>query len=247
MNLLDGVSDQEGNKEALIAEYEAKWKDKPEAEVRRAKAESDLWIKTLERRFDDLKADYLKKDEALQERADIKALTDQIKAMQNQSHSNTQDANDNQPLKFDPKEVESLVDTKLRALKNAEREEVNFNNVKNKLVEKYGNSYQSMLNEQMDTLGLTGEELNVMARTRPTVLIKALGLDSPTQQELFQSPPRSGQRNDNFSPKGQQVRDWNYYQELKKTNPTLYLDRKIAIQMHDDAVALGERFNMPKD
>jgi hypothetical protein len=116
-----------------------------------------------------------------------------------------------------------------------------------KLKEKYGNNYQAPLSEQVQELGLTPETLNQRARTEPQLLIRALGLDTPVQQNLFSAPPRSGQRNDNFAPKAAPVRDWNYYQELKKTNPKLYLDRKIAIQMHDDAVALGDKFGMPSD
>jgi len=66
------------------------------------------------------------------------------------------------------------------------------------------------------------------------------------QQESFRAPPRSNVRPSSFSPKTP-VRDWNYYQELKKKDPKVYLDPKIAVQMHEDAIALGDRFGMPED
>jgi hypothetical protein len=47
--------------------------------------------------------------------------------------------------------------------------------------------------------------------------------------------------------KEQNQRTWAYYQELKKTNPKLYLDPKIAAQMDKDAIALGDAFGMPNE
>jgi len=34
---------------------------------------------------------------------------------------------------------------------------------------------------------------------------------------------------------------------MKKSDPRMYLDPKIAVQMHDDAIALGADFGMPED
>jgi hypothetical protein len=45
----------------------------------------------------------------------------------------------------------------------------------------------------------------------------------------------------------QNKRTWAYYQELKKTNPKLYLDPKISVQMDKDAIALGDAFGLPND
>lgn len=39
-----------------------------------------------------------------------------------------------------------------------------------------------------------------------------------------------------------QKRTMSYYQNLKKENPTLYLDPVMNTQMHKDALVLGEAF-----
>lgn len=241
MDLLDGT-DQSSDPRL---ELEAKWKDKPQDELLKAKVDSDLYIRTLEARTDDMRKDYLRMQEELQNRASLEDLKKQLQEFK-QGSSELPPAKPEAP-KIDAVEMRSLIQNELAQSKRQEREEANFNLVLSKLQEKYGNNYQNPLSEQIQELGLTPEKLNERARTEPQLLIRALGLDTPQQQNLFSAPPRSGQRNDNFAPKPPQVRDWNYYQELKKTNPKMYLDRKIAIQMHDDAVALGDRFGMPTD
>jgi hypothetical protein len=48
-------------------------------------------------------------------------------------------------------------------------------------------------------------------------------------------------RSDSFAPKSDK-RTYSYYENMRKTNPNLYLDPKISIQMDKDAQALGEAF-----
>ena len=81
-----------------------------------------------------------------------------------------------------------------------------------------------------------------MARKRPKALLKILGVDREPRQDSFQSPPQNQRRSDGFAPRGAQKRTWAYYQELKKANPQLYFDPKIAVQMQKDAIELGEVF-----
>lgn len=239
MNLLDAPTDQSTERDAIIA----KWKDKPREELEAAKAESDLYIKTIERRSDEFRETIKTQQEELAARANLQDLIDQMKS-QKLSGDITPKADDiKDSPKFDPKEVESLVSQGIAKSKQADKETDNFNFVKSKLVEKFGRDYQSSLNDQMDSLGITADDLNSMARSRPQVLIKALGLDAKADQaEPFQSPFRSQQRQDSFAPKGQAVRNYAFYQEMKKTKPMVYLEPKIAIQMHDDAIAQGEAF-----
>lgn len=236
MSLLDGA-DQSAD---LRKELETKWKTKfPAAppELIDAKVESDLYIKTLEARADDIRESYLKAQEELQSRASLEDLKKQLQELQTQPH---QPDVKPEAQKFDTKEIRSLITTEIAQNKQQERQDANYNLVLTKLKEKYGTNYQTPLKEQIAELGLTPETLNERARTEPQLLIRALGLDAAPPQNFFSAPPRSGQRNDNFAPKAAPVRDWNYYQELKKGNPKAYLDKQIAVQMHNDVIEQGE-------
>lgn len=229
----------ENNDNTARSEIEAKWKDKPAEELLKAKVDSDLYIKTLEKQKDELRNDYLKLREEANAQAKLQELLDKLeKASTNQV---TPPVNEEKIAQYNPKDVESLVSDTIRKEKLQDQMTINFNTVKGKLLSKYGENYASQLQEQAGTLGLTTDELNEMARTRPMFLIKALGLDEPVQREMFQSPIRSSQRNDTFAPRSEK-RTWNYYQNLKKSNPTAYYNKKTQFQMHQDSADLGKAF-----
>lgn len=231
----------ETNEDTNIARDEIanKWKDKPLEEVLKAKVDSDLYIKTLERQKDELRNDYLKLREESSAQAKLQELLDRLEKTSSPTQVTPTIVSEEKP--YNPKDVETLVSNTILKQKAEDRMNENFNTVRNKLKEHFGDNFQSALQESMTMLGLTGDELNEMARTRPNVLIKALGLDQPLQREQFQSPPRSGTRNDTFAPKNEK-RTWMYYQNMKKSNPTLYYNKKTQFQMHQDAGALGAAF-----
>lgn len=208
----------------------------------KAKYDSDLYIRTLERQKDELRDDYLKMREESMSQAKLKELIDQLEAKQKSSTitPNVPDQDVQKPQPFDPKELESLVSKSIQAHEMTKTQEQNFNFVKTKLKEKFGDNYQAPLKQQVDNLGLTEDYVNEMARKFPNAFLKTLGFDGPAPDNKFQSPPRS--EVSGFAPVTQQDRTWSWYQNLKKSDPKAYHDPKIAVQMHNDAIRLGERF-----
>lgn len=224
----------ETNEASLRSELEAKWKDKPLEEVLKAKVDSDLYIKTLERQKDELRTDYLKQREELLAKAKFEDLLTKLQDEKNNSGTPpiVKEEESREPIDIDKKIREALAENRL-----LERQTNNATMVQNKLKERFGNSYQDVLRDT----GLSTKQINEIAAESPEAIYRLVGMDS-TSKESFQTPPRSSQRNDSFAPKGQPKRDWNYYQELKKTNPKLYLDPKLSVQMHNDAIEQGDTF-----
>jgi hypothetical protein len=220
-------------------------KFKTPQDLARSKYEADSFIEVLKRQQDELRADYLKLREDNTAKAKLEELIGQLEAKQQQLASNNQpivtEVKDKPPT-FDPKQIESLVSSEILKLRASEKEENNFNQVKVKLTERFGNNYQSALKQQIDELGLSESDINALARKSPTAFYKTLGLDTPVQQETFQAPPRSNQRSDNFKPKGGEKRTWSFYQEMKRNDPKRYLDPKTNVQIHNDMMALGDEF-----
>lgn len=215
-----------------------KWKDKSKEELLEAKINSDLFVDTLTKRQDDISRDYLEAKKQIDAQASLQELVDRLNAQQTSTSSTATNANEEKP-RIEQKDIESIVLKQIQENKLSEKRTANGLEVQNKLREKFGDKSSSILREQAQALGLTQERVNELAQESPAAFFRLMGLEQ-TQLESFQTPPRNNQRNDNFAPKGQTKRDWNYYQELKKTNPTLYLDRKIAIQMHNDVLEQGE-------
>ena len=203
----------------------------------RGKFEADMHIKTLEIKMDQLRADYLKEREENVAKAKLEELRDQIL-----NHKVS-----NEPVNTDPKKPEmdlDLIDTRVseryKALREQDKEQENFEFVKDKLTKRFGSNYKNQIKDTIQELDLTEDEVNSMARRRPKALLKALGADEqPQQRPGYEAPPKTSS---GFAPKPLQKRTWAYYQDLKTKKPNLYYDPKINIQMQKDHIALGAEF-----
>ena len=224
------------------ADIIAKWRDKPVDELLTAKAKSDLYIKTLEAKLDSVSSDYIAIKEQQQTGAQLQDLLDRLDNPNRQQEPNT-NQNVQEPTGIKPEDVEALINKKLTDHQLQLKQQDNFNAMQAKLKQSLGDEYIPAYKQRLDTLGLTKEFADDLARNHPTVFIKTFGLDEQRQSNT-QPLPRSNVRQASFAPSTPK-RDWNYYQELKKTNPRLYLDPKLTLQMHDDAIALGDDFGMP--
>lgn len=215
-------------------------------ELAKGKIESDEYIRTLTTRMDELRSDYdkLRGEYSSRESLDelIQKMTNQKLEQRTTSSEQTQNANgvNNQPT-YDPKELQSLVSTEFQKLKQTERQQENYQLVRNTLKERLGENYQEVLKQQIESLGVDEETINDMARKNPQVLFRLIGLDTPKSTNTFQTPPRSNQRPTEFTPSTQK-RTWSFYQKLRREQPDVYRDPKTGVQMHKDAQALGEDF-----
>ncbi len=211
-------------------------------ELARGKYEADLYVETLKRRQDQIREDYLKLDTDYKARAKLEELIDQLSNRQNQSSNDDTIVNDKIPQpSFKPEDIESLVSNQILKNETTKKQSDNFNLVRDKMKERYGSNYQNVIKEQIQDLGITVDELNDMARKSPKVILKTLGLDEEVTRDPFQAPPRSQQRTDQFGHKARE-RTWSYYQDLKRDDPKAYWSKDIAVQMHNDAIRLGEAF-----
>jgi hypothetical protein len=207
----------------------------------RSKVESDNYVKILERRIDAIREDYLKVKEENNTSKRLEDLIDQMSS-KSQDRDNTQQRQEERQPTVDLKQIESLVSSKIQEDYASRQQSANFNTVKEKLKERYGENFKARLEEQLEDLGITEKDLNDMARRQPKVLIRTLGLDKQPEREQFQSPPYSSQRSDSFSPSSPKKRTWAHYQKIKAENPKAWLDPKIAVQMQKDAIEQGDAF-----
>lgn len=243
-NLLDDNVDHtelDPNKNYLADLVGEGKKFKTVEDLARGKYQADLFIDFKNKQFDEMRDDYLKTKEQLSTRASVESLVDELKQLKLTSSDNTNRANEveNQP-KYDPKEVESLVSSKIQEHELTKKQQDNHNLVRGKIEERFG-SNKSVLKQQISELGLTEEEVNYMARTKPEVLIRALGLDKQPVKDNFQAPVQSTKRNDNFAPRVEK-RNYAYYQELKQKNLNEYLSPRNQTQMQKDAIEMGDSF-----
>lgn len=239
----DNVEDQpqvDPNKNYLLDLVGDGKKFKSPEELAKGKFEADSYVKILERRLDQMRSDYSKLRDDYSARAKLEDLVDQLNK-QRQLANEPEEPVTRQPNTIDSSQIESLVSRKIQEHDYSRKQQDNYDQVKSKLQERYGDSYQDAIRKQIADLDITEDELNQMARSRPKMLLKTLGLDRPPVQETFSAPPRTDQRQGSFV-QPEQKRTWSYYQDLYRKDPKLYHDRKTAIQMQQDAIALGDAF-----
>lgn len=221
----------------------AKWKDKPQEDLLEAKAEADMYIETLKHRFDDISKDYLELKEQQKTGEQLQALIDRLDNAKDLSPDDTNKDTVQPGMK--PEDIERLIDQRYSQHQQRIRQNENLTTMQAKLRESLGDNYQEAYKQRLDALGLTPEFADDLAKNHPTVFVKTFGLEQQAPQSPHQLP-RNTQRPTTFAPQTKK-RDWNFYQEMKKNNPRMYLDPKIAVQMHEDALALGSDFGMPED
>ncbi len=138
-------------------------KFKDEKALARSKYEADQYIEILKRRQDELRDDYLRLKEDNDTKAKLGDLINQLSKERLASSEETP-ANEEQKLAIDSKGIESLVSTKIQEYETTKRQTENFNLVRDKLQERFGNNYKALVKEQIDELGITETELNDMAK-----------------------------------------------------------------------------------
>jgi hypothetical protein len=116
--------------------------------------------------------------------------------------------------------------------------ERNLNAVKTKLAEVYGDKYSDALKSMAEKNGLTASYIDQLAATAPQVVLNLMAQQKP--DGLFTPPPSA--INLNFQPTAGPNKPRSWYNQLKSSDRTKYFSKEVQLQMYNDAMALGERF-----
>lgn len=117
--------------------------------------------------------------------------------------------------------------------------QTNLNKVTEYVKQTFGEDYETKFKARLSELALSSKEAQALAINNPNAFIRILG-QAPQKPMDTGAPPR-GEVNLGFKPQGT-ARDMTYYNELKARDPAAYNSQKVQIQMHRDALELGERF-----
>lgn len=221
-------------------------KFKSEADLARAKVESDAFISHLTREMKNLREDYLKLREEGASRARLDEVLDQIKQLKSASNNQPDDGVVNEPdikqSAFDPEQINTLIATKLREAEEQKLRTSNMKIVQDKLRERFGANYSQALREQTRNLGLDESFVKNLAETSPEALFRTLGLNESKERNNFQAPPHTQKMSSTSPTTRSNQPTYSYYEEMRMKEPKKYYDHKTQVQMHKDAQRLGEAF-----
>lgn len=212
-------------------------------DLARGKYEADLHVSLKNRELDTLTKDYSKLREDYNAAPKLQEVLDKLLAGKDtSSNTNTPVNEDNSnESAFDPAQFDSKIEAKFHEIETKRKSQENWNIVKDKLQEKFGERFPDMLASQTQKLGLTADRVDDLARTSPSAFFRLMGLEDTQTQDSFQSPPRSTQNATTFAPSTNKSRKWSDWKNLQKTQPNLFSDSKAHNQMMADIKAIGEK------
>lgn len=204
-------------------------------DLARGKYEADRFIEMKNKQYDELHTEYTKLLNESKTRGTVEDVLSDMERRLSSSNTPAAKQEDRPTLKLE--DVDTLLERKLGEKEIARQQQSNFESVKAKLKESYGDDYAPKVRKRIDELGLTPEQFNQWAREAPTAVVNALGV--PAKPLTSGAPPRS---ESNFRPSSEQKRSWSYYKELQKSNPKAFYEKATMTQMLADAETLGSEF-----
>lgn len=216
-------------------------KFKTERDLARGKAESDLFAERLKRENAEMRT-------RLKESQTISALIDK---MSKQPEPVAQPANSDNPKpegqnesKSTEVDLDKLLEKKLQEREVVKTRDTNFNYVKAKLVESWGDDYSNKLLTKAKELGIGTQFLDDLAKTQPNAFLKLVDVNSTQQQTQNQqslvTPPKSVVRS---SPNTNNKKNYNYYKNIRKTQgDAVYYSPRVQNEMYQQLSEQGDDF-----
>ena len=202
----------------------------------KSKLESDKYISELERQLKEIREEVGKQDYA------SKLLAELQSGRQNTNASSVPNTGEPKPSDTKPELSEDVI-TRLveQTLTKREQENTSTQNTKivqEQLVQKYGTEAKARVEAKAKELGMSMERLSSLAAESPTAFMTLIGEPKPEFKPLVSGTVNTASAQ--YSAPAD--RDWSYYQNLRRTNKTLYFDPKTQQQMFQDKMRLGDRF-----
>lgn len=202
----------------------------------RAIVEKDAFITRLEAETAELRKE-------LQKRVTLEELVDKIKTARTEQDQRPNPDGDHgresPPAALSSEQIAELIEQQLEVRVTKERRASNALAVKQRLIEEFGKDYVSRLSARVQDLGVTSAFMEDLAQTNPKVFFELIGSKETRESPVM--PPKSSMRTESFRP---QVKSKNYayYQELRRKEPTLYYTPKVQNEMFNEAKRQGEAF-----
>ena len=222
-------------------------KFKTPADLARAKAQSDAFIKNLERELAETR-------QKAQEAITMKEFLTKLEAskvkgdnvVDNQNTNTHQPQNTNEQTKTQTLSEEDIV----RVLESRDQVKIqtaNFNEVKSALRTAWGENYQTVLQAKVAEMGVSQEFLDNMAKTQPKAFLKLVDVESAAmsrQEDRQTLAPRNASVNTQSKQEkaSQGLKTHKDFAKLRDSDPRAYFTPKIQNLRMAQAQLLGEAF-----
>lgn len=202
----------------------------------KSKLESDNFIKELQTQLADLRGELAKED------ASKKLLAELQSRRQDPNANSAPKQGDSNPSDTKPvlseDVIQRLVEETLSKREQTNTASQNTKVVQDQLQQKYGTEAKAHVEKKAQELGMSLSRLSELAAESPTAFMTLIGEPKPEAKALVSGTVNTA--SGNYSNPSE--RDWSWYQNLRRTNKTLYFNPKTQQQMIQDKMRLGDRF-----
>ena len=202
----------------------------------KSKLESDNYIKQLESQLTELRSELSKEEASKKLLAELQGRRQDPNATPAPKQGETNPSDTKPVLSEDV--IQRLVEETLSKREQTNTAAQNTKMVQDQLQQKYGTEAKAHVEKKAQELGMSFDRLSALAAESPTAFMTLIGEPKPEFK-----PPVSGTINTaagNFN--NPTERNWEYYQNLRRTNKQLYFNPKTQQQMLQDKIRLGDRF-----
>jgi hypothetical protein len=221
-----------------------KWSD-PEV-IAKGKVEADAYISDLEAQLAQMREDLGKQDYAsqlldqLQKKAPTTTDGKPVAPNTNKNDTSGTDTGGHTNPAVSENDLKSLVEKALTEREAKATVDQNLGVVMKHLNDSYGTEANATVKKKADELGISLDRMEEIAKESPTAFFALIG---DTKKPL-RSMTSGSIRTDGVDYQTTGDRDWNYYQNLRRENKSLYYSTKVQRQLMEDKKRLGGKFGV---
>lgn len=134
-------------------------------------------------------------------------------------------------------DYEKLIEQGIAAADAKRRRENNAREVQQKLIQTYGENFATRVKSEVLSLGMTEAQANAIAVDNPQAFYRMLGIGSQAPRQQSVTAPQSAMT---FTPNTNDPKTYQYYEKLRKSNPTEYWSGKTQNEMMKQLATLGQ-------
>lgn len=185
-----------------------------------------------------------RRDEDIKAAANTKAFEDRMTALEQAQLAERREPlpREATPATVTPQLDEEAVFALMEKREQANARTRNLIAVKDKLTEVYGAEFPNRVKARAAELNISIGQLNAMAAETPQAFFALIGLTSQKPVDNT-APPATRHNSASFAPEVGKKNNA-YYQNLRKTNPSLYWTPAVQMEEYQELKRQGEQFGL---
>jgi hypothetical protein len=203
-------------------------------ELARGKKEADAFIEQLKRENAEMREDLTK----------AKSLDEVLDSIKGESKKE----GDNQGPQFDEETLVKLVDSRLSAKEQENQRQANSKVVEQAMIKRFGefDKANAYINAKAQELGMSVREMKTLADNNPKAFFRLVGIETQSHEGHKGQPDSGSANSEAIRTQNEQSLytegTWEYYQNLRKSNPKKYYSPEVQNEMFKQRSKLGDAF-----